>query len=279
MQHFNFIDASNLYSLHGKTRFRNIGIRYVGEGTETYTLGGAPYDVGPRCYLVGNHYAEGKIDIESKTPVWGICIDLDPHLVSQVVASHLRPDTAHPDVALDTVFQNEDYPVHLQHAGNTPLGRQLQLLDAQARAKPFGHTLFSETFYLQTAALLVQETGELMKQFQDLKTLRRSTRLDLHRKVALGKLYLDEHFPESFHIAGVAKAAGMSEYHFYRVFKAVYRISPYQYVLKKRIDLAKTYLRRGNCTLSEVALQTGFADLFSFSKAFKKYTGVAPSQF
>lgn len=279
MQHFNFIDASCLYALHGNTRFRNVAIRYVGEGMESYTLGGAHYDVGPRRYLVGNHYAGGKIDIESTTPVWGICIDLDPGMVAQVVASHLRPDTPQPDVALDTVFQGPDFPVYLRHAGDTPLGRLLRQLEARAKTGPFGHALFPETFYLQTAALLVQETGEVLRQMMDIRSLKQPTRIDLHRKVTLGKLYLDEHFTGSFQIAGVAKAAGMSEYHFFRLFKAVYHLSPYQYVLKKRIELAKTYIRQGNSTLSGIALQTGFADLFSFSKAFKKHTGIAPSQF
>lgn len=279
MQHFNVIDSSCLYSLHCHTRFRNIGIRYVAAGVESYTLGGMSYEVGPCRYLVGNHYAEGRVDIESKTPVWGICIDLDPRLLAQVVASHLRPDTAHPDLSLATVYQSADHPVHLRHAGETALGRQLQWLGAQAQTRPLGHSQVSEEFFWQMATLLVQETGEILRQLKDIKTLKRPTKIDLHRKVTLGKLYLDEHFPESFHVAEAARSAGMAEYHFFRLFKAVYHISPYQYVLKKRIELAKTCLQQGHFSLSEIALRTGFADVFSFSKAFKKYTGAPPSQF
>lgn len=278
-RHFNFIDASSLNSVHGNTRFRNIGIRYVGAGSETYTLRDMPFDIGQNCYLVGNQYAEGRIDIESKIPVRGICIDLDPVLVAQVVASHLRPDTAHPDQALDTFFQGEDFPEHLQVAKETFLGKQLLELDALSREKPLKNAQFREDFFYQIACGLVQDSTLIQQQMQSLKTLRRPVRKDLFRRVTLGKLYLDEHFSEAITVAEVARAAAMSEFHFFRLFKAVYGVSPHQYAVKKRIILAQELIRRRKGTLSEIAFLCGFADVFAFSKAFKKHTCVPPSQF
>jgi AraC-like DNA-binding protein len=46
-----------------------------------------------------------------------------------------------------------------------------------------------------------------------------------------------------------------------------------------RCDVAKSYLRSGTHTVAETALLLGFSDTTAFSRAFKRWTGVAPSRF
>jgi AraC family transcriptional regulator len=275
-QHFNFIDCSFIQSAHGCTKFRNIGIRYVGKGLETYTLGDEVFSLSEQRYLVGNYYANGRIDIESKQPVRGVCIDLHPSLVSEVVASYLRPETAAPDLDLDTTFSAPDFQIQLQHSSSSRLGTLLEKLDHQASIVPFINDQFDAEFFYRTAELLVQDTMQAVQQMRNIKALKHSTKLDLYKKIAFGKLYLDEYFTGHCSIAVVAKEAGVSEYHFFRLFKSIYGLSPYQYILKRRIELAKQLLAKRNCTVSEVAMLVGFADIFSFSKAFKRIEGFSP---
>ncbi len=76
----------------------------------------------------------------------------------------------------------------------------------------------------------------------------------------------------------VAQAAGLSRYHFLRVFKRETGLSPHLFRTMRRIDRAKRLLREGRC-LSEVALTVGFSDQSHFSNTFRKYTGATPGQY
>jgi AraC family transcriptional regulator len=71
---------------------------------------------------------------------------------------------------------------------------------------------------------------------------------------------------------------GLSEFHFIRLFKQSFSISPYQYIIQCRLAHAQTLLAN-HVSIANTAFDTGFADVFSFSKAFKKAFGMSPSGF
>jgi AraC-like DNA-binding protein len=73
----------------------------------------------------------------------------------------------------------------------------------------------------------------------------------------------------------MALQTGISKYHFIRVFKSVFGISPYQYQKRKRLELAKLDLLIGN-EIFFTAIRYGFPDVPSFSKAFKQQFGQTP---
>ena len=80
-------------------------------------------------------------------------------------------------------------------------------------------------------------------------------------------------------IEDVAKAASMSEYHFYRSFKQVYGYSTYQYLTLLRLQLAKQLLEEGTEKVKIIAKKCLFPDQFTFSKAFKRWYEVSPSEY
>ncbi|MBO9683584.1 MAG: helix-turn-helix transcriptional regulator [Flavisolibacter sp.] len=68
------------------------------------------------------------------------------------------------------------------------------------------------------------------------------------------------------------------EYHFFRRFQEVYKKTPYQYITQQKMHLAKYLLLGSKHSISEIAFYCNFPDVFTFSKAFKKFYGVSPSQ-
>lgn len=74
----------------------------------------------------------------------------------------------------------------------------------------------------------------------------------------------------------LAKAAGMSRFHFSRVFRDELGTSPYQRLLDTRLDRARELLVTG-VSVTEAAFTVGCLDLGRFARAFKKRFGVAPS--
>jgi AraC-like DNA-binding protein len=91
--------------------------------------------------------------------------------------------------------------------------------------------------------------------------------------------WVDERISEPLEIADLAKAAGMSRYHFSRSFRAELGISPYQWLLQKRVEHAAELLRRSRVSVTEAAFEVGFSDLSRFARAFRDQFGCPPSAF
>jgi AraC-like DNA-binding protein len=78
-------------------------------------------------------------------------------------------------------------------------------------------------------------------------------------------------------IREVARAAGMSPFHFIRQFEAVFGATPHQLRIRSRLDRAKQLLARGDHSVTEVCFEVGFESLGSFSDLFARRIGEPPS--
>jgi AraC family transcriptional regulator len=91
--------------------------------------------------------------------------------------------------------------------------------------------------------------------------------------------YIDEKADENLRLADLAKAAGMSVFHFAKLFKQSTGFSPHQYALKRRMEKAKQLLRQEDFSVLEVSARTGFVDQRHFTKVFRRFTGVTPTAY
>lgn len=81
------------------------------------------------------------------------------------------------------------------------------------------------------------------------------------------------------HLSTMASEVHLSEFHFSRLFRNTFGISPYQYVLQVKVEYAKTLLRNYPRSLSQIAHSLNFTDQSHFTNVFKKLTGICPSDF
>ena len=89
--------------------------------------------------------------------------------------------------------------------------------------------------------------------------------------------HLDRHFTESTDLATAATIAGLSKFHFHRLFSATYGVTPADYLTRRRIERARDLLRATNLTVTEVCFAVGYSSLGSFSARFKELVGDTPS--
>ena len=76
----------------------------------------------------------------------------------------------------------------------------------------------------------------------------------------------------------IAIVAGMSKFHFARLFRLRMGITPYRYLMNQRLERAKALMRLEARTMAEIADATGFTSSRHLSRAFRRYLGVSPSE-
>lgn len=271
------INYSILKEFYSPKPFRSFSIKYVVNGSELYSVNGTKYIIENRQYLLANKFSEGFVEVDSKRSVTGICIDVSPEILSEVVSSYLQPSAAVSDLALDHFFNSPHFLENKYSAQNTALGKFMLQLEEILANNLQAELNFNEEFYFLLSEKIVADHIPLYKQLQSVKALKTETRKDLLRKVMKGKQYMDQHFSWPLNTRAIATEAGLSEYHFYRLFKSVFQMSPHQYLLNERLQFAKTLLLKERPEISNLAALSGFSDIYSFSKAFKKHFGIAPS--
>ncbi len=91
--------------------------------------------------------------------------------------------------------------------------------------------------------------------------------------------YLDRHFPARLSLAALARQVHLSKAYFCRAFKARFGLSPMAYRQSLRLGAAQNLLLTTDLQCKEIAARVGFADMYTFSKAFKRDLGASPMSF
>lgn len=90
--------------------------------------------------------------------------------------------------------------------------------------------------------------------------------------------WLEQVCSQNLTLQQLADRTLLSKYHFARMFKTYTGISPYDYQIQARIKNARRLLLE-NHSISDIALELGFADQSHFTRLFKKYVGITPAQY
>ena len=103
-------------------------------------------------------------------------------------------------------------------------------------------------------------------------------KLYLYMRIKDAKVLIDKTYMDNIDLCHVAKQVCLSKFHFLRLFKQAYGLTPRQYIINRRMEKAKAMLLDG-VSLSEVCYKLGYVSLSSFSHLFKKHTSMNPGKF
>lgn len=93
------------------------------------------------------------------------------------------------------------------------------------------------------------------------------------------KDYLNLHLSSKFRLENLCEYVSMSESQTIRIFREAYGITPYAYVLDKKIKLAKDMLSNTSLSVKQIAHKLCFTDEYYFSNVFKRKVGVPPRSY
>ena len=91
--------------------------------------------------------------------------------------------------------------------------------------------------------------------------------------------YIDEHLAEELSLTALAEVGGFNASYLSRLFKQVKKETLSDYILNKRMNLAKYLLAQTNEKIQNISAKTGYISPHSFTRAFRKETGVSPKEY
>lgn len=275
----NILNISEIQHIYAPRLGGNLTLRYVSCGFEDYRINGSRYGVASGEYLISNKHSSGSVLVDSPTPVRGICIDLSQEVVAEVFSCMAEPRAVELISDLTDSLYGPNFLEGKYKANRTSTGKLLVELERFVFESSFSAEQANIDFFYSVCERVVADYLPIQFQLNKLSTVKQDTRKNLLKRLYKGKEILDDLYLTNPPIQLIAQESGISQYHFFRLFKNTFGISPHQYLLKKKMQFAKTELVTSRHSISEIAFICGYSDIHSFSKAFKKFFGVSPAHF
>jgi AraC family transcriptional regulator len=218
----------------------------IRKGSFFLTSGGAPYECRWKA-VTPEPFESMAVFIE--LPL--LQLALEEVFCADAAYARLRDLSAFTDGALDSLME--------------------RLRDELAR--PQASPLFVQGLAQQIAVHLARNYGETAEES------RSGSSLLPGYKVQQITGWMDEHVAEDFNLAQLAARAGLSKFHFQRLFKSAVGVSPSRYQINLRMNLARRLLRETKKSVIDIALDVGYADPSHFAQLFRRETGLSPSDY
>ena len=139
--------------------------------------------------------------------------------------------------------------------------------------KAFAYELKVRSLFLELLYLLVTE---FMEKEEDQGSIRQKRHLD---RLSLITSYMKNHYDQDISLESVAKEFGYSATYLSRMFNRYANVSYKTYLLNLRTEFGMREMMNTDHSLNEIALNNGFPDSRSFTKAFRKRYGCLPSDY
>ena len=88
--------------------------------------------------------------------------------------------------------------------------------------------------------------------------------------------FINDSIETNFTLESLASNVNLSKYHFLRMFKKEFGLTPHAFIVNERLNRANVLIQNG-ITISQASIQVGFNDQSHFTRNFKKYFGYTPS--
>ena len=117
--------------------------------------------------------------------------------------------------------------------------------------------------------------AQLYEKFLEDKTENYIHRVELNN----AERFIQENLHQKLTLSEIAHNVGLSSSLLHKIFKEYYNLSPYSFLVSKRMEYAKTILLNNLISIDEIAEKCGFSSRAYFDVTFKKFTGFTPAAF
>jgi AraC-like DNA-binding protein len=147
------------------------------------------------------------------------------------------------------------------------------ILIREMETRELGYELSIKSHLYHLLTLLVRKYVASLTDIDDYHDRLR----DLERLAPVFR-HIDDHYKDKLTVQQLADQTGLSRFHFSRLFKKLTDKSLIEYINLIRINKSEQLLQHTRMNISEIALATGFNDIYYFSRTFKRLKKVSPTQ-
>lgn len=249
---------------HSHTRFEISSVDY----------GSAVYTVGDRCYNI----SKGDIMVFSSNEVHCITDVSQEGLKITNLQFEPRYIWGRASDSLSEKHINFCFSHSKAFENRIPSGRAdklrgiMRMLQGELEARPSEYQLMVKGYLNSMIVSLIRDYGYA----EDGVSVSRSHVRSIRNAV----LFIDSHLCEELTLKSISKAAGLSPNYFSALFKKINNITLWDYISSKRIDEAiKRIMADSGENMINIASECGFNNTANFNKAFKKFTGMTPTEY
>ncbi|NOQ72510.1 MAG: helix-turn-helix domain-containing protein [Crocinitomix sp.] len=241
----------------------------MASGLERYKVNNRQYKLESNNYLIVNKSDELEVEVKTNKITNGICIYPPENLINEVFDYRLKSENK----LLDSEGFNQNEIKFTQKTNalkTTSTGLFLEKhLPYILKNDRFDNSIDFDNLYIKLAEHLVQDQLVIDRQLLNLNSSKKETKEELYRRVSLAKDYIHDNYNQKIMIEDLAAIACLSKYHFLRSFRDFYKCTPYQFILKLKLEAAKKLIIKG-FSFPQVSEMIGFSDPKNLRKAINK---------
>jgi AraC-like DNA-binding protein len=248
---------------------QTLSVKAAWGGRERYFLPERELAVDDDHWLLLNDGRAYGSEIRGTRPVASFAVFFAPGLPERVSAECAQSLSAQLDVAC-AAARGVEFEEHLRPHGDA-VSLRLRSMHATVAAGECSEDWLETQSLLLLGELLGGLLGGLLGIAPSPGAGRRSGRAELRRRLRLAADFIDTCHARPLTLADMAATACLSRYHFVRHFRALYGITPYAYLLRKRARVARRMIDNGANDRESIALASGFANRFALARALQRY--------
>ena len=269
------------YPVHPEFReeWQALTINAIKDGVEEYRFADRTVRVDTDTYIILGEESRYSYKLKPDGVAYPLSIAFPGHMASQLAADMCKSDKAlldDPDsgyIGMCVGFAEHLWP-HDKEV--TP---QLSALARACLSNVQDDDWYQERLQILLQTILMRHR-RYAKRVHGLPARKASTRSELARRLAMTTDYINENYSDSkLAIADMAVVACMSQYHFLRLCRELYVLTPHEYLQAKRCTVASRLLTDTGDDIESIARQVGFNNRVSMYRRFKKTTGVSPQKY
>ncbi len=274
----NTLVYSKLTSFYKPILADGVSIKYVITGEEFYSLNNKRFSIKENECFISNQPLDGNALIDSKKDVHGVCMNITFKIIQDIESSLADCKFLEGDALYsDSILKGDIFEVF--HLSKNNFSQKLQALSLAKNTHSLDYQNNNENLFFEIGEAFVLDQAPKLSYLTRINTAKPETKKEIVKRLCWAKEHLESYFFLDIQVKDLARIATMSEFHFSRMFKMVFRYSPYQYQIKLRMERAKQLVICKDRLIQDIAQEVGYSDIHVFSKAFKKYFGMFPTAF
>ena len=240
----------------------------------SYCLNGKNISINDRIFYFLNESDELEINFGANTKLETLIILFNKQFFSDVY-SYCKN-------TVDHLLENRTYDIQENlRLPEVPFiySEEIRLSTRRILTNQSCDKLSLDQHYFDLLFDLLQYNKKSNEEICRLSAKKRSTREELYKRITMAKIFIEDNLCTTVSIEEMAAEACLNKFHFLKLFKSCFGITPHRYLQKLKMEKSTELLSTGKFSVGEVCRILGFESHGSFNNLYRKFYGVAPSHF